>query len=345
MSQMGQVFEITSENAREYLVAQGQLPSDSPAAIEALGWGISNMVFKVSLPGDCFVFKQSLPKLRVQDDWPFDRTRIMVERDCMALLGELLPAGSVPSVRFSDDPNFVFGMSCAPDGGVLWEQALLEQRIDSPTAARAGALLAELHNRTAGDPRVYTRFAAQTGFIQGRVDPYYWTAAHVHPDLAPLIEAEAQRMLATRLTLVHGDYSPKNIFVYPDRILLLDFEVAHYGDPAFDAAFCLNHLVLPAVAFPVYATQYLNAALAFWHAYHAQLAREIDPQIEPTTIRALGCLLLARIDGKSKIPYITADTTKEQVRHLARDILVGSETSLGDLLAAIRHTLIATEHR
>jgi 5-methylthioribose kinase len=344
MAPLGQVVEITPENAREYLVAQRQLRPDQPAAIEALGWGISNMVFKVSLDDDCFVFKQSLPKLRVQDDWPFDRARILVERDCMALLGQLLPAGCVPTVRFSDDANFVFGMSCAPHGGVLWEQALLAQQIDTPTAARAGALLAEMHRRAAVDPRVPARFAAQTGFVQGRVDPYYWTAARLHADLAPLIEAEVQRMLATRLTLVHGDYSPKNMFVYPDRILLLDFEVAHYGDPAFDAAFCLNHLILPALAFPGYAAQYLDAALAFWHTYHSEPVQQLDPQIEPTIIRALGCLLLARIDGKSKIPYITDDATRDQVRGLARRILAGGETSLDALLAAIHHMIVMEQH-
>jgi len=344
MAPLGQVFEVTLENAREYLVALGQLPAGSPAAIEALGWGISNMVFKVSLANDCFVFKQSLPKLRVKDDWPFDRARILVERDCMALLGQLLPAGSVPAVRFSDGTNFVFGMSCAPEGGVLWEQALLAQQIHVPTAARAGALLVEMHLRAAADPRVQARFAAQTGFLQGRVDPYYWTAARLHADLAPLIEAEVQRMLATRLTLVHGDYSPKNMFVYPERILLLDFEVAHYGDPAFDAAFCLNHLLLPAMAFPGYAAQYLDAALAFWHTYHCEPVRQLDPQIEPTTIRALGCLLLARIDGKSKIPYITDDATRDQVRGVARQILTGSETSLDALLVAIRQTILMEDH-
>jgi hypothetical protein len=91
---------ITADNAYDYLVAQGQLPTGTPASIEELGWGISNVVIKVSTPIDCFVFKQSLPKLRVKDDWPFDRRRIFVERDCMALLDQVLPRGSVPSVRF-----------------------------------------------------------------------------------------------------------------------------------------------------------------------------------------------------------------------------------------------------
>ena len=92
----GPMVEITPENARAYLVQRGLIPVDVPAEIVPLGGGISNVVMQVRLPNDCFVFKQSLPKLRVAEDWPFDRARIWVERDCMALLGELLPPGSVP---------------------------------------------------------------------------------------------------------------------------------------------------------------------------------------------------------------------------------------------------------
>jgi len=338
------LIEITSENARDYLRSKGLIPDRPDVAIEALGWGISNMVMKVSWEGDrggCFVFKQSLPKLRVQDDWPFDRARIFIERDCMALLADLLPPRSVPSIRFSDDENFTFGMSCAPEGGRLWEKTLLDGEIEHAVARRAGALLAELHNRAASDPRVLRRFDNQTGFIQGRVDPYHWTTAKVHPDLAPIIRAEVDRMLSTRLTLVHGDYSPKNMFVYPDHMLLLDFEVAHHGDPAFDTAFCLNHLVLPAIRYQDRSARYLASARAFWQAYSEQLAPGLDPHIEATTVRELGCLLLARIDGKSKIPYITDEATKDLARRIAREILTGAEASLQPVLALIGRRIVA----
>lgn len=337
------MIEITLENAHEYLLARGLVPAEAQAVIEPLGGGISNLVMQVSLPDDCFVFKQSLPKLRVKEDWPFDQARIFIERDCMALLGDLLPPGSVPRVRFWDDENFIFGMSCAPPGGILWKRALLDGQIDLTTAERAGVLLADLHNRAAADPRVRTRFAGHPNFIQGRVDPYHWTTAKAHPDLAHLIEAEVQRMLHTRLTLVHGDYSPKNIFVYPDHLLLLDFEVAHYGDPAFDTAFCLNHLILKAIKYPERGARYLMAGRTFWRAYAARLSLATDPPIEATTIRELGCLLLARIDGKSKIEYIADEPTRDLARRLARDILTGSETRLDSLLGWIGQSLLAPE--
>jgi 5-methylthioribose kinase len=329
------MIEITPENAHDYLVEQGFVPADRAAQIEPLGWGISNVVMRVKVDETCFVFKQSLPKLRVKDDWPLDRRRIFVERDAMAYLGEVLPPGNVPSIRFIDEDNFVLGMSCAPRGGVLWKQALMEGEVDLLASERAGSMLAAIHNRAATDPHVRERFADQGIFVQARVDPYHWTAARAHPDLALVIREEVDRMLSTQLTLVHGDFSPKNIFLYSDHLLLLDFEIAHLGDPAFDTGFCLNHFVLKAIRFPERAPRYLEAARAFWRAYITTLSPSLDPEIEASTIRELGCLLLARIDGKSKIEYITQESMRMTARRLAREILLGTEESLESMLALV----------
>jgi len=336
------MFEITRQNAREYLVGRGLISSRARVVIELLGGGISNIVMKVSLPDDCFILKQSLSKLRVKDDWPFDRERIFVERDCMVLLGELLRPGSVPHLRFSDEENFVITMSCAMPGGISWKEALLSGEIDLEAAARVGALLADMHNQTASNEYAQKRFANQSGFIQGRIDPYHWTAAKAHPSLKPLIDTEVQRMLRTRVTLVHGDYSPKNIFIYPERILMLDFEVAHYGDPAFDTAFCLNHLVLKSIKFPGWSARYLTAARTFWSAYMDRLMPGLDLEIEYTTIRELGCLLLARIDGKSKIEYINDEASCNLTREIAKTILRGSETSMESLLTSIGPRIVSS---
>ena len=91
--------EPIHETLLNLLVDRGLISREAQPYIEPLGWGISNVVLKVSVGDDCFVVKHPLPKLRVKDDWYFDQSRIVVEHDCMALLGELLPEGSVPRVR------------------------------------------------------------------------------------------------------------------------------------------------------------------------------------------------------------------------------------------------------
>jgi 5-methylthioribose kinase len=331
------VIELDEVSVVSYLRERGLVPADAEAQASALSGGISNVVIRVTWDRACLVVKQSLPKLRVEADWPFNRGRIAVEERCMRYLGDLL-GNAVPEVVDSDLDNFTFVMTCAPPGGVLWKQALLDGNIDLVAAERAGLLLGRIHTAAADDPLLRERFSDQTVLLEGRVDPYHLTAAAQHPDLAAAITAEVERLLATRETLVLGDYCPKNTFVYPDRLFILDFEVAHWGDPAFDIAFCINHLILKACHFPDRGADYLAAAATVWSAYSYEIAGRFDP-IEQSVIRELGCLLLARIDGKSKIEYITDAAGKDLVRASARELLLGRYATVSDSLALVQQQI------
>ncbi len=292
----------------------------------ALSGGISNVVLAVRWPAGRAVLKQSLPRLRVPVEWEFDQARIVNERRCMAYLGTILPLGSVPTVLAWDDSRHMFAMSHAEDGGVVWKDALLAGEIDLTASEQAGRMLGTIHSRSAADPAVQTLFADVTPLLQGRVDPYHRTIAQAHPDLAAVIGDEIERMLATRRALVLGDWSPKNIIAYPDRVLALDFEVAHWGDPAFDVAFMLTHLVLKGVRRPQDRAMLRAAAQAFLAAYDEAAAAAAAEH--SAAVAELGCLLLARIDGKSPAEYLTAEADREAVRLLARDILLGGERGL-----------------
>jgi aminoglycoside phosphotransferase (APT) family kinase protein len=324
--------ELSPANLKDFLVGAGLVGADSTAVIEELGGGVSNLVFRVSGPEGCLVVKQSLPKLRVRADWPFDQKRTLVERDCLTLLGRLVP-GAVPAMLYCDEAAFALVLSCAPAGGVLWKDELLRGEADPAAAGWAGELLGRIHRLAAGDPEARERFADQTVLVQGRTDPYHVAAAALHPELAPAIEAELERLLSTRRTLVLGDYSPKNIFVYPDRVLAIDFEVAHWGDPGFDVAFCLTHLTLKAMRLGAVAGPYLVAADRFWQEYRAQGADRLCD--EEGLVRELGCLLLARIDGKSPVEYIEDDATKDAVRALAAELLTAPRRTVPEALDTV----------
>jgi 5-methylthioribose kinase len=312
---------MTEATAGDVLRRLGVVPPGVPVRAHALSGGISNIVLAATWDGGRAVLKQSLPELRVATVWRFDRARIVNERRAMRHLAGVLPAGSVPAVLAHDDEAFLFVMSHAPEGGVNWKEALLRGEIDLSAAGRAGAMLGEIHRRSAGDPGVAHDFADLTPLLQGRVDPYHRTAAAANPELADIVNAEADRLLATRRCLVLGDWSPKNLLVYPDHMLALDFEVAHYGDPAFDVAFLLTHLVLKGVRRPGDAGRLRAAADAFLRGYGA-------PPPDAHVVAELGCLLLARIDGKSRIEYLTADDQRAHVRALAADILTTSDRPL-----------------
>ena len=350
-------FTLTTENAVSYLAERGLIAPAAArmVAAELLGGGVSNVVVRVNpsdSDGSALVLKQSLPKLRVEEDWFADRERIYRERAGIDWLAGALPHGAIPQVVDEDRENFLFVMTAAPAGGVNWKDALLSGDIDPDVAARVGDMLAIVHRASAVDghdpPASLQPFASLDCFVQLRIDPYHRATAAAHPDLAAIIEDEARRMLSPRngrRALVHGDYSPKNVIVNGGRpaaqVFLLDFEVMHLGNPVFDLAFMLNHFTLKAIHRPELAQRYNEAARSFWQSYVAaagDIANDPD-ELERDAVRQMGALLLARIDGKSPVEYLTKDEPKRVARTLARNILTGEIATMAELHR--RMTLLA----
>jgi aminoglycoside phosphotransferase (APT) family kinase protein len=173
-------------------------------------------------------------------------------------------------------------------------------------------------------------------FVQLRIDPYHWATAKAHPDLAEIINVEAQRMLDIKIALVHGDYSPKNVIVTGKDIFLLDFEVVHYGNPVFDLAFLLNHLLLKAILNEHIKQDYFEAVASFWKGYTLEIA---PVSLESDTVKQLGCLMLARIYGKSPAEYIVKAETKAIVRSIARSILLDDLSTLMEVVDLVDSVL------
>ena len=350
-------FELSANNAVGYLVDRGVLSERAGRSANAvfLGGGVSNVVIKVQVDAsgaNDMVLKQSLPKLRVEEDWFADRKRIHREKAGLELVDRLRGeverresvSWSVPEVVHEDRDNFVFAMRAAPAGGSNWKEQLLAGHIDECVAGQVGEMLGLIHRRTTveGDEarEDLREFADLECFVQLRIDPYHRATAVAHPELAGTIESEAQRMLPSsddRRALVHGDFSPKNIIVVGEgvdaRVVLLDFEVVHLGNPVFDLAFMMNHFTLKAIHRPPLADSYCDAARRFWSGYVEMTGSVVgdEERLEQDTLRQMGALLLARIDGKSPAEYITDEVPKRQARDIATRILLGRVDSFDRL--------------
>jgi 5-methylthioribose kinase len=324
---MQPLFGLHKTNAADYLASRGLALEGTQ--IRELGGGVSNTVLLVESGAGRFVLKQSLGKLRVEQEWLSDRDRIFRESAALRKLGPLLPAGSLPEVLFDDRENFIFAMSAAPSGSVCWKDLLLAGEIVPATAERVGTLLAAMVSATWRNAAWESEFGVQTIFDQLRIDPYYRTAARRNPDLesraARLIEESAAR----RVSLTHGDWSPKNFLVDGDRVMAIDFEVIHFGDPSFDSAFMLNHLLLKSFYRPQWADTYAAAAARFWSAFRAGVPPE--DWIEPATIEHLGWLMLARVDGKSPAEYLRDPALADRVRRFARQVILSPPASVADV--------------
>jgi len=335
-------FLLSPQNALEYLVERGLTRVEEEISVRELGGGVSNIVLLVEWPGNPdrrWVMKQSLGKLRVKDDWRSERSRIYREAQSIQALRPVLGPAALPEVMHIDFKRFLYIMTAAPVGSQVWKDLLLARRGDAQVARNAGLLLAKIINASRDDASLTSQFWDRTVFDQLRIDPYYRTTASRHPELRREFDDLIGTSLEIRTALVHGDYSPKNMLVRGDNIFLIDFEVVHWGDPSFDAAFLMTHLILKSFHQPSASRQFIALVSDFWKTLHAALGPEAVAGFEAMTLRHLGGLMLARIDGKSPVEYIQDDATKERVRQAAIRILREGPRSLEDAVEIVRGEL------
>ena len=290
-----------------------------PRSVTALGGGVSNQVLLAETSAGRVVLKQALGKLRVEQPWFADPRRIRREAEAIRRLGPHLPAGSLPEVLLEDLENCAYAMTAAPSEAENWKARLMAGEVRLEIAGRVGEMLGAIIGVSWQNRDWEGAFGDQTVFDQLRLDPYYRTTAARHPDLAPRFERLMKESAARRVSLVHGDWSPKNFLVAGDSVMAIDFEVVHYGDPAFDTGFLLNHLALKSFFQPRYKAGYHAAAVCFWQTLAAGLPAGAD-WMEEATLAHLGALMLARIDGKSPAEYLDQET-RGRVREFARDLV------------------------
>jgi aminoglycoside phosphotransferase (APT) family kinase protein len=316
-------------------LGQGGLVSDiETARFEPLVGGVSSDIWKVTTPGRTFCVKRALPQLKVEAEWLAPVERNLFEVAWYEIAGSIVP-GAAPRVLHHDPDAMLCAMEYLdPATHRLWKSELRDGRSEPETAAEVGRRLAAIHSATADDPAVAARFPRQDIFHAIRLEPYLEATAMRHPDLREVLFGLSQRTAATRRVMIHGDVSPKNILVGPDGPVFLDAECACIGDPAFDLAFCLNHLLLKSL--------WNRAARPGFNACFAALAgsylNHVDwepvAEIEARTASLLAGLFLARVDGKSPVEYVTDDGDRDRVRRCARDLLFHPVDDLGTLLAA-----------
>ncbi len=311
---------LQTHEVADYLRQIGLLPRGASAEVERLAGGVSSAVFRATWdPTTAVVVKQALPQLQVQDEWLSRVERSATEARAATVLQRLLPAGAILAPIYVDQARCLFVMPSAPNSAETWKAQLMRGELSAETAATVGELLRELHRRSREYPELAEEFADRQDFLALRVDPYLRVTAQRRPHLAAAIDRHMERMLSVRDCLVHGDYSPKNFLVQPTRpraVVLLDHEVCHWGDPSFDTAFCLTHLHLKACTFADRTNDFLDLARCFWTTYGG------DASLERDTVGMLGCLLAARVDGKSPAEYLTTDELRQRVRRLAERILL-----------------------
>ena len=298
--------------------------------------GVSSDIILVEVEGRRFCVKRALARLKVAALWEAPVSRNAAEAAWMRTVAHWLPS-AVPEVLAEDPGVGLFAMEhLPPETFPVWKAQLLDNRVDLEFAAAVGRVLVHIHARSAIAPDLRRTFAHDDTFEAIRIEPYLRATARAHPALAPRLTALAERTLASRRALVHGDVSPKNILVGPNGPVFLDAECAWFGDPAFDLAFCLNHLLLKGARKGSDRGSFLSAFAALGDAYSSSVDWEDPRENEARAASLLPALFLARVDGKSPVEYLTDERERDAVRGCAAPLIADPPARLAEVADAWR---------
>ena len=307
--------------------------------LEQLAGGVSSDIWKVKAGEHAYCVKQALAWLKVEAEWhaPVERNRFEV--GWYRIANRVVP-GSAPRVLYHDPERMFLIMDYLdPRRYDLWKDKLREGRADERDARTVGRILSRIHSTTAGDRDIAAQFPRFDIFHAIRLEPYLLATAARHPDLAARLEELCRTTADTRLTMIHGDVSPKNILIGSDGPVFLDAECACIGDPAFDIAFCLNHMLLKCLWRPPSMPGYLACFDAMSEAYLSGVDWEEAGSLESRAAGLLPALFLARVDGKSPVEYIDKDSSREKVRRCARRLIEAGPSRLETIRLAWQEEL------
>jgi aminoglycoside phosphotransferase (APT) family kinase protein len=321
------------EQLLAYLRDSGRIARDETPEIRVLAGGVSNRTVLVKRAGgEAWVIKQALAKLRVKVDWFSDVARIHREALGLKYLAQLAPPGTITPLIFEDHEHHLLAMAAVPEPHENWKTMLMAGRVEKEHVEQFAALLGMIHRRSRERrDELAVVFDERSFFESLRLEPYYGYPAAELPDAAVFLQQLIKSTRRERHTIVHGDYSPKNVLVHDGRLVLLDHEVIHFGDPAFDLGFALTHLLSKAHHLRQWRSRFAEAANVFWRAYQAESGCDI--RLELRAVRhTLGCLL-ARVAGRSPLEYLNDDERLVQTRAVVR-LMADPKMTVHDLVLA-----------
>lgn len=328
----------------DYLIKEGHITRNECPEYVTLTGGVSNRTVWVRHENrPDWVIKQALEKLRVQVDWFSAPERIHREAAGLRWLGKIIP-GHVPDYIFSDDTRHLLAMSAIPQPHQNWKTMLLHGHTRIEYACMFGRLLAGIHNASGNYPELQRDFIDRRFFEELRLEPYYQFTASQVPQARSFLRELITDTRQHNLALVHGDYSPKNVLVHCGKLMILDFEVIHFGDPAFDLGFSMTHLLSKAHYLPARRSEFLKMAGAYWREYARTRRNGALARRETAAVRHTLACMLARVAGRSPLEYFNQSHRQRQ-QHMALQLIEQEISTVPGLIRAFGSRLDNSDER
>jgi 5-methylthioribose kinase len=321
-----------------YLQHERLIDADEEPQVTVLAGGVSNRTVLVEREsGESWVVKQALAKLRVQVDWFSSPERIHREADGLRWLVQFAPPGSITPLVFEDHTDHLLGMTAVPQPHENWKTMLLRGELDSDHVRQFAKLIGQIHRESnLRLSELELVFGDRDFYETLRVEPYYRYTASQVSESASFYADLIDDTYARQDTIVHGDFSPKNVLVHDGQLVLLDHEVIHLGDPGFDLGFGMTHLLSKAHHAPQLRATFQHATVEFWDTYWQTVTTGNacwTVNLEPRAVRhTLGCLL-ARVRGRSPLEYMDGGERDRQAA-VTTAMMVHPPTTVAELATA-----------
>ena len=300
--------------------------------IKRLKGGVSCEVYKAKTIKDIYCIKRALPKLLVKKDWYVKTNRIKYEYLWLKHCKKLLPKNIPKIYKFDEKSKYLILEYLNEKKFLNLKSEFLKGKINHQLINKISKNLSFIHNNSM-KKNIEKNFSPNfRNFYDLRLDAYFNEVKRGHSNLSSFVNNIIKQYKENRITLVHGDMSPKNILFYKNEIKFLDAETSNFGDPVFDVVFFTNHLLIKSIYLPNKKNQFLKAYKNFIDTYISNSNCEDKKFFFRRCLNMIPLMLIARVDGKSPVEYVTSVKMKNEIRKLSFKLLNKKDISLGNLL-------------
>ena len=332
---------LTEEAIPDYVRGLGLAAPGEPVAVASAGDGNINWVRRVRVGAQrprSFVLKQARPSLERFPAYAAPTERLLFEARWLELARRHDPEGICPRVLALDEANRVLALEDLSDAERLDAALARGADVAAPMEALA-RFLARVHAASAGDAALPARF--RNDAMRRLHGEHIFVLPFAANDfgLTPRLEAAARELrgdaallraaseayahyLAPRGALVHADVQASNVLLpLGGGVKLLDAEIAHVGDPAFDLGTLLAHLALPSFARGEDPSPLLERVRS---AYRGE--RGCDDATLARAARHAGFELIRRTIGAARVAAVASDDIGLRVLARGRAACLGTES-------------------
>jgi len=300
-----------------------------------LAGGVSSEVYHVRTNKNNYCIKRSLKRLLVKKKWIANTNRIKFEylwlKHCQNILKRNIPN----TYEFNDKKKYIVMEYLKTSQYKTLKQLFFKRIININTIKLISKHLYKIHSNSSNYKTKKIFEGNYKNFYDLRLDPYFNEVGRVYPKYKEYIKKINENYIKNSSTLVHGDFSPKNILVDKNKIIYLDAECCNFGDPVFDLVFFTNHLLIKSIFLRDKSQEFIKLYLSFYKEYLSNLSTKNFNSYIDRIIKMTPIMLLSRIDGKSPVEYIIKENIKNIIRKKSFLLLDSKISSLNDIIKVI----------